>query len=190
MTTIFQTLENRGNAEEILEHGPFFCALIDEKGKKKTGIKEPWMGEGYYFWDTRIEDAHWWGRTIYDNSDYIICATEYDQHSELLFDTVGIVQHLEDFSQCAQLLKEKIKEPIITIPAVIDFLKKNAEFPYQAIRMCPYPTNAKKNSFSTIKFPGNKTRFLFLDKVQICFFDKTLLTKPLSLAYPKPTHND
>lgn len=65
MTDIYQTLEDKDNDEEIERHGPYFCSVYEIDGSPKKGSKEPWLGGGYYFWDTRINDAHWWGRTVY-----------------------------------------------------------------------------------------------------------------------------
>ena len=36
-TTIYQTLEDRGNDEEVQEHGPYWCDLYEADGKKKGG---------------------------------------------------------------------------------------------------------------------------------------------------------
>lgn len=58
LVTIYQTLEDRGNYKEVEDHGPYFCAAHDENGQLKKGTKEPWLGEGYYFWDTRKTDAN------------------------------------------------------------------------------------------------------------------------------------
>lgn len=67
-TDIYQTLEDRNNDNEIETHGPYFCSLHDDKGQIKHGIKTPWLGEGYYFWDTRKEDAQWWGEITYNKN--------------------------------------------------------------------------------------------------------------------------
>ena len=56
---IYQTLEDRDNYEYVKKHGPLFCHERYSNGNLKKGIKEPWLGPGYYFWDTRIEDAQW-----------------------------------------------------------------------------------------------------------------------------------
>ena len=64
-TDIYQTLEDRQNYDDVEKHGPYFCCARDANGTPKSGVKEPWLGEGYYFWDTRIADAQWWGNTIY-----------------------------------------------------------------------------------------------------------------------------
>ena len=94
-TDIYQTLEDRQNYGEVEEHGPFFCYVRDDNGIPKSGVKEPWLGEGYYFWDTRITDAQWWGDTVYSQKGYIICHTTYDQHSPLLYDLVGDMKHFD-----------------------------------------------------------------------------------------------
>ena len=46
---IFQTLEDRNNPDEVESQGPFICT------------NNPWLGKGYYFWDTFLDLAHWWG---------------------------------------------------------------------------------------------------------------------------------
>lgn len=120
MTTIYQTLEDRDNDEEICNHGPYFCTLKDTNGNNKKGTREPWLGEGYYFWDTRIEDAKWWGREVYKQS-YIICETQYDQNSELLFDTLGNISHLDEFLKCAKLIRDKHPQDRVSVPLVIGY---------------------------------------------------------------------
>ena len=54
---IYQTVEDRGNPDYVEQHGPFICTN-----------KNAWLGEGYYFWDTIIELAHWWGNLCYKDS--------------------------------------------------------------------------------------------------------------------------
>lgn len=187
MTPIYQTLEDRGNREEVAIHGPYLCRSVDEKGEKKSGTREPWMGEGYYFWDTRIEDAKWWGDEIYGDSRYIIGRTSFDEQSELLFDTVGRMADLDDFLKCIRLLRDTFHPDRLTIPFVIAFLRRAADFPYKAIRMCPSPRRSSSDPDETIEYPGGKATLLILRRVQICFFDKTLLTEPFVIVYPEET---
>lgn len=52
--TLYQTVEDRNNPSEIETEGPFLCVR-----------NNAWLGRGYYFWDTFVELAHWWGNTIY-----------------------------------------------------------------------------------------------------------------------------
>ena len=175
---IYQTLEDRNNYEYVKKHGPFFCHERYSNGNLKKGIKEPWLGPGYYFWDTRIEDAHWWGKTVY-NGKYYICCTTYDQHSELLYDMVGDLEQFDDFVKCANYIKHQKISLKISFPIVLSYLKEHANFNYKAIRVWPYPKNIKETA---IKFPDRNIVLGKADKIQVCFFDKTLLTAPCSIV--------
>ena len=181
-TEIFQTLEYRGNETEVVKHGPYFCCARNSDGTMKYGTKEPWLGEGYYFWDTRISDAQWWGETVYKNTGYTICKTTYDQHSPLLYDLLGIAKHFDEFIECAKLIKKQRNLTEIKVAAVLEYLKKYTEFNYKAVRTWPNPKNYKDLG---IIFPDQKMILANVDKIQICFFDKTLLAEPFSVIESK-----
>ena len=178
-TTIYQTLEDRDNDEEVQEHGPYWCDLYEADGKKKEGIKEPWLGAGYYFWDTLLEDAHWWGRTIYPKKGYIICQSQYDSHSPHLFDLVGNVSHSREFFECAEVIKSNSKGQKRAFSQVLAYLKQHADFRYKAIRAQPHP---RKFVSANIYFPGGGKELEKLDEVQICFFDKSLFIAPFEIV--------
>jgi hypothetical protein len=180
LINIYQTLENRHNDNEIETHGPFFCTLYDSFGKLKKGVKEPWLGEGYYFWDTRIEDAKWWGECVYGFKGYVVCHTQYDQHSDLLYDLVGDCQAFDEFEKCAKLIKAQRKLTKISFPLVLQYLKKIREFKYKAIRVWPY-----HHQETSIEFPGGKLMLHKTEKVQLCFFDNTLLNHPFCIRFRK-----
>lgn len=110
LTKIYQTLEHRNNNKEIEIHGPYFCSLFYKNKKIKTGAKTPWLGEGYYFWDTRLENAKWWGETIYKSKGYVICQTLYDAHSPLLYDLLGDLKSFDEFVSLAEEIKKKNKK--------------------------------------------------------------------------------
>lgn len=180
-TTIYQTLEDRDNDEEVQEHGPYWCDLYEADGKKKEGIKEPWLGAGYYFWDTLIENAHWWGKKIYlrKKAKYIICQSQYDSHSPHLFDLVGNVSHSHELVKCVALIEENGKGQKRSFPQVLAYLKQHADFRYKAIRARPHPL---KFVSANIYFPGGQMELEKLDKVQICFFDKSLFIAPFEIV--------
>lgn len=178
LTNIYQTVENRGNNEEIIKHGPFFCSVRNNNGILKRGVKEPWLGEGYYFWDTRIEDARWWGNTVYQKNGYVICHTTYDQHSHLLYDLVGDVKHYETFMKCAKLIKEKMNVRTLKFSVVLSYLKRDPNFNYKAIRVWPQG----KNSNSSVVLSTGEIVMKRIEKVQICFFDKTLLSNAFRIV--------
>lgn len=180
-TTIYQTLEDRDNDEEVQEHGPYWCDLYEADGKKKEGIKEPWLGAGYYFWDTLIENAHWWGKKIYlrKKAKYIICQSQYDSHSPHLFDLVGNVSHYREFVDCVAVMESNGKGQKRSFPQVLAYLKQHADFRYKAIRARPHPL---KFVSANIYFPGGQMELEKLDKVQICFFDKSLFIAPFEIV--------
>lgn len=182
MTDIYQTLQDRGNYEEIESHGPYFCSLYDSDGNLKKGTKEPWLGEGYYFWDTRIKDAQWWGQTIYGWNRYVICHTQYDQNSPLLFDMVGVVSHFDEFVSCAEIIKKDKMEDTVSFPVVLEYLKLDPGFNYKAIRVWPDPENQVTSPQTGVFFPGYKAGIRSFEKIQICFFDKTLLIRPFTIV--------
>lgn len=183
ITTIYQTLEDKGNYDEVESHGPYFCSVTDLKGNKKTGTKIPWAGEGYYFWDTLIEDAHWWGKVSYKKygNEYIIGQTFYDSHSPLLLDTLGNLDAYKQLKECADVLKEKKALSSVTLPVILEFLKCSKEFIYKAIRIHPDPIELI--SSSNVLLPNNKYVLNRINKVQICFFDKTLLSNPFKVIF-------
>lgn len=183
VTDIYQTLEDRQNYGEVEKHGPYFCSGRYANGIPKKGVKEPWLGEGYYFWDTRIDDAHWWGNTVYRQKGYIICHTTYDQHSPLLYDLVGDVSQFDEFVRCAELIKAQRHADTVRFPVVLAYMKtKVPGFNYKAIRVWPHPDTFEK---TTVRFPNNRLFLGKADKIQICFFDKTLLTNPYCFVYNK-----
>ncbi len=179
-TEIYQTLEDRRNDEEVEEHGPYFCSERYANGILKGGTKEPWLGEGYYFWDTRIADARWWGDTVYSQKGYIICKTTYDQHSPLLFDLVSDVRQFDEFIRCAELVRKERNLQTVKFPVVLAYMKKKTpNFNYKAIRVWPHPNSFEKTA---VRFPGAKVFLCKPDKIQICFFDKTLLMEPYRIV--------
>ena len=181
-TEIYQTLEDRQNYEEVEQHGPYFCSVTYPNGILKKGSKQPWLGSGYYFWDTRICDAHWWGNNVYNRNGYIICHTTYDQHSPLLYDLVGNVDQFDEFIKCADLIKEKRNLSRVSFPVVLKYLKKTGNFNFSAIRVWPHPDYLNKTS---VLFPDNKLFLGKAQKIQICFFDKQLLINPYKIVYRK-----
>lgn len=178
-TKIYQTLENRNNNKEIEKHGPYYCSLLDGQGEIKVGAKAPWLGEGYYFWDTHIEDAHWWGQTVYKDMGYVICQTTYDAHSPLLYDLLGDLEAFDEFVKIAQLVKKVSQEERVSFAVVLQYLKNHTGFAYRAVRVMPVSISSK---ITDICFPKFGIYLAQVSKVQICFFDKTLLQNPFTIT--------
>ena len=47
---IYQAIAKKGSPSEREKLGPIFC------------VDNPWLGEGYYFWDSILTNAEWWGK--------------------------------------------------------------------------------------------------------------------------------
>lgn len=125
-TTVHQTLEDRGNADQIEEQGPF----------KADAIGRLYLGNGSYFWDDHIELAHWWGKANI-KGDYVICQADMAVRKIEFYDLAGCRQDMKH-------LKEMIKTfgiSHLALGKVIEFLKDLQDssryrgiFPFRVIR--------------------------------------------------------
>ena len=57
-SNLYQTLEDRSNIDYVEENGPFICRR-----------NSAWLGIGYYYWDTFVDNAHLWGEKIYKKNN-------------------------------------------------------------------------------------------------------------------------
>ena len=119
-TALYQAIDGGRNA---VPETPIYCSSSDAR-----------LGEGYYFWDSAIHAAHWWGRTHY-GENYLICQSFYDAHSEHYFDLLGDLTHRERLRECADVLREE-KQEVFSIAEVLKVLRKMPGFEeeYWAIR--------------------------------------------------------
>ena len=164
--TVYQTLEDRGTDDaDLIENGPYICKWPNT-----------WLGDGYYFWDTFIENAHWWGKRRNFNGGYIICEAICDSQSERLFDLFGDLDHLRAFKSAFQSAKSNGKATKKTTAKVfLEFLRAETEFDFDAIRVNGMKSK-RTTSVSQIFFEHNKPQHLELTPaVQICFFEKNSL---------------
>ncbi|MBQ9674623.1 MAG: hypothetical protein IJV42_01715 [Bacteroidaceae bacterium] len=165
MKTLYQTLEDRGNIDYVEKHGPFLCKA-----------DSAWLGRGYYYWDTFLDYAKWWGEKLYPKQGYIICESKVDFHKVKVLD-------LEDpevmmyFKQTGEVLGKVYKDRTVFVSQVIEYLKKETSFDYQVIRV--RVQGATKESY----LPGHVMNFriehkAFLDlmpQIQVCILDKSLI---------------
>lgn len=174
---IYQTLEDRENPDQIEREGPFPCSW-----------KNSWLGNGYYFWDTFIENAHWWGKTRVPG-EYIICEAYIDFSSDNCFDLVGKTEHMLDFEKSIKLMKSRnllIKNT--TVARVLMYMKNTLKiFDYSAIRV--YGINSKSKDLDPnyqMKFELDKPQYLdYKPAIQLCLYTfEGLNFKDFSIVYP------
>lgn len=161
---LYQTLENRSEIQHIIDNAPFIC-----------NWSNTWLGTGYYFWDTFIDNAHWWGEIRY-KKNYIITKFICDFSSSTCFDLVSNARHLQDFNDVLSLLREKgILDECTTVARVLAFLRDTGSFDYEAVRA--YGVNSisetNKKYSSRMKFELGKKQYLdYLPAWQVCIFEK------------------
>lgn len=173
----YQTLEDRDNADEIEKIGPFLC-----------NRKDAWLGEGYYFWDSFIENAHWWGQegACYKNG-YIICESSFELNEKCL-DLYDNPEHIERFKLTIELIEKQglFKKRSTTIRRIIEYLKDNTNFTYEAIRV--NGVNSKNPSFTKripFKVGKNHQYWDAVPAIQICFIKKDGLNRRgFKIIYP------
>lgn len=160
--TLYQTVDDKGNPDDVEKLGPFKC------------VDKPWLGEGYYFWDTFIELAHWWGRQGYNNS-YMICEATCDDNGNI-FDLVGNTEHIRILDQYRSLLNERRPNQEITVSFIImHMIKILKDFPYHAIRAYGIDTINQNENLKKyrVKFNSNKRAYLdLMPAIQICIINK------------------
>ena len=173
--TVYQTLEDRDNPNWVEDNGPLRCDWPNT-----------WLGSGYYFWDTFIENAHWWGE-VRINGDYMICEAQFDFDTSTCFDLVGHTSHMDDFFNSIELMKsKKLVDRKTTVARVIEFMRSINAFDYNAMRACGIKSKSKKSNQYVLNFEVGKPQFLdYRPAIQICFYNfNDLNFKNFRVVYP------
>jgi uncharacterized protein YlbG (UPF0298 family) len=180
-TEIFQTVESTPNKDKLLQEAPFRCE--DDPHKLKE-----WLGSGYYFWDTFIELAHWWGRVHYKNkkhTHYAICKTVLKCNDDDILDLVGNLGQVQDVREIYRQLRncEQYKSKEFKAQTIINYIRNTLGVQYKAIRA--YGEHSSRDPEITkhrLKF-SDKAYLNLCPEVQICVFDKSSLNLPMKLVY-------
>lgn len=177
---IYQTLENRSNPEQIEREGPFLC-------RNKTA----WLGKGYYFWESFIKNAHWWGEVCNSYSNgYVICEAYYDLDDTWCFNLVDNPDHIQMFQDAIVAMKREglYKSENTTVARVIYFLKDTIKvFKFHASRINGLNSRSKNSPYSEIAL-FNRGDYQYLDllpTIQVCFYSKGALNlRDYRIVYP------
>lgn len=178
--TLFQTLRDDGNPDDVEKYGPFKCTR-----------PSAWLGHGFYFWDSHIELGHWWGN-VANGSQYIICQARAVIDNSC-FGLHGNGKHRIEFKEACRLIIEagiSTKKNLL-VAQVIEFLKKRGIFKYQAIRALGINSvggNPTDNYVVyRLKFV-RKSDATYMDlhpPVQFCLITKTALSlQNFKIVYP------
>lgn len=180
--TIYQTLEDRENPDQVENEGPFKCKHNNS-----------WLGPGYYFWDSFINNAHWWGIEAHKGS-YIICEAVFDFESNSCFDLVGSTKHLTEFKEALIEMKNRklIKRDTFVVN-VLNFLRTIGVFKYSAIRVNPINSQTKgiADSFKVNFVKNNIAHLEYEPPIQVCIFDLQAVNfRSYRIAYPEHYFQD
>jgi hypothetical protein len=190
--TVYQTLEDRGNVDYVENNGPFACTRSNA-----------WLGGGFYFWDTSIKIAHWWGTEggFYSSKNgYMICKAHYTFDDEKCFNLVDNAEHLEIYNSTKDLL---VKQGLFvtnqtTVARVIEHIKNTLKiFSYEAIRAYGVNSINKASQYANrtnFAYKNGQVSFQYLDSlpaIQICFYAKTSLNlSKVKVVYPDEYNED
>ena len=177
MGILYQTLEDCDNVDYVEANGPFLGNQRDR-----------WLGRGYYYWDTFINSAHFWGRVSYLNAGkgYIIA------HSEISLPPEKVLNLLEpsDLIMFAAWRDEYVK----TFPkskATIEKVLTHAEnimgenFPYIAIR-AEFRDCINIQDYQDRIFPNGRAYLDLKPPIQICIKDRNVIGKDnFKVIYPE-----
>jgi hypothetical protein len=183
---VYQTLEDRNSDVYRLEaDGPYPCHW-----------ENTWLGDGYYFWDTFIDNAHWWGRDIrkYKNG-YIICEAICDFNDTECLGLHGKLEHLQMFKESYELMRSRgMVDNKTTVKKVLAFLQgEMTSFNYTAIRVNGMKSRKLNSEYSiNLIFETEKIPYLdMLPAVQICFFKKNSLNlRNYKIVFPDTYRED
>ena len=169
-TILYQTVDDRRNIKYVLENAPFKCTRDDA-----------WLGEGYYFWDTFINCAHWWGKNSYGDK-YMVCKTTCQYNENEILELDGNTKQIEQVRKYTTLLQAK-KGRALKACAIFNFMKRRPSFKYKAIRV--NAINSYNNPDNHILFKKNNKAYLDLTPpIQFCVIDKAIITTPVDIIYP------
>ncbi|PQA89835.1 hypothetical protein B0A70_15495 [Chryseobacterium piscicola] len=165
LNSLYQTLEDRNNPEDIEYYGPFKC-------RKKTS----WLGDGYYFWDSFLELAHFWGKNS-GYGTYVICHATADLNENLCYDLVGNYSHMKDMINIVNRMEsEGLVNKTTTVKRIIEFMRKIDCFNQYAIRVIgtnSIANNDGNDSFlQRFKFDSKLPAYLdLIPPIQVCIYD-------------------
>lgn len=172
MMELYQTVEDRNNPDYLEKNGPILCK------------ENPWLGPGYYFWDTFYENAEWWGRVHYAGN-YMICSESSSKEDEML-DLVGNTSHLIEIQEAANKFRKRFPDEKLRVARVLAFIKGEVKtFPYKAVRANPINSKHYTEDMEDqiVYFAGHSYLELF-PPIQVCVYDKCFLSGNFQVIYP------
>lgn len=167
MGIYYQTLENRDNVDEVEANGPF-------PGK----LRDRWLGPGYYYWDTLLNSAHFWGRVSYvsKGKEYIIARSKIDFPSDKLLNLLE-PETVQKFNGWVREYEKTFPANQVTVEKVIVHIRSimGESFQYEAIKALFIDCINHEDFQSRIYMRGGRAYLDLLPPVQVCVLDKKVV---------------
>lgn len=134
---------------------------------------DAWLGVGYYFWESFIENAYSWGNSHYlnDGRSYQILKSEYDEHSDECLDLVDNVERIKEFNAACHDVETEAGEKAKYFYTRISLLRKYAPVyyaKYSCIRLLPMGGIADGRLLFSDR---SKAFYAPYPPIQICFWE-------------------
>lgn len=130
-------------------------------------INEPWLGEGYYFWEHEVKNAIHWGETHYEGK-YYIYESSY-RNNEHGLDFVDNYDHRDYLMKAKEVLNKKRKD--VSLPVIVAMLRKRYKEKIKYIRIDTGSFFAKEKFFLDVP-NHNKPIWMFRKRlVQVCILE-------------------
>lgn len=167
-------MEDRNNVDYVEAYGPF-----------PGDIRDRWLGKGYYFWDTFISSAHYWGKVSYGNKNYIIAKSDVSLSPEQVLNLQEPADLLK-FTSWRDIYAKTFPKSLVTIEKVLTHAEKimGSSFPYIAIRAQFHDSINNRNYQDRIS-PNGRAYLDLKPPIQICIKDRSIIGKDnFKVIYP------
>ena len=175
--TLYHTIRRERYIAASVQNAPYLCE------------KNPWLGIGYYFWDSFVELAHWWGETHY-HGNYLITEIPYSFKENEVYDLVSNTDQIKEFANYIEMLERKYNEEV-TVCKAIEHMKKHTNFlkQYKDIRAdgrlsISHYLDVNQPYIKRVRFNLDKEQYLdLLPPLQYCIIHKIDIPN-VSLTFP------
>lgn len=166
MSVLYQTLEDRDNVDFVEANGPF-----------PGNIRDRWLGKGYYYWDSFINSAHFWGWVSYGkyHKNYIIAKSEVTLPPGQMLDLVNPTDLLK-FKSWVKEYEQTFPNQEPTVEKVLTHAQNvmGKDFPYIAIRAM-FVDCINKEEYQDRIYPNGKAYLDLQPPIQICILNKSVI---------------
>lgn len=176
MGVLYQTLEDRDNVDYVEANGPF-----------PGNIRERWLGQGYYYWDSFINSAHFWGWASYKkfHKNYIIAKSEVSLPQDKTLDLLSSPDLLR-FNSWVSEYEKTFPDGETTVEKVLTHAQKimGEAFPYVAIRAV-FVDSINREEYQDRIYPNGKAYLDLQPPIQVCIRDKSIIgVNNFKVIYP------